>query len=184
MRSASPAPRPSSFGCRANAATVSTAASLASRSINGPIAARACPSAAGRAGWAGSWPQRMISVEPEVAIPQLARAAGRFGDEGGQFGPVGYGKRYVCPSAAARWSAIGLRPEVSVREQSDVECGQDELRTAPGVGPAKWLRDRDVDRQGTHVGRDVTAHGRMLACTRAPGGAGHLLTGRNPTAPI
>jgi hypothetical protein len=55
-----------------------------------------------------------------------------------------------------------------IAAQPDVERGQREFLPAPGTGPAKSLRDRDVDRQGAHVGGDVAGHGRILSREPAP----------------
>ena len=99
------------------------------------------------------------SAEAAVSGPWRASVAGRPGDQGRQFGPVGHGERDVCAAAAAGWPALGPRCEAPVREEPDVERGQREFLTMPGTGPAESPGDRDVDRQGGHVGGAVAAHG-------------------------
>src|SRR4051812_29235529 len=115
------------------------------------------------------WPRASIvaavkkSIETAVGSPQLPGAAGSFGHQSRQLFPVGNREGDVRAAAAGGRSAIRLRREVPVPEEADVERRQQELLSASSVCPAKRFRDRDVDRQGTHVNGDVAAHGRMVA---------------------
>lgn len=100
--------------------------------------------------------------------PPFAGAAGSFGDQDRQLGPVGHRERDVCAAATAGRSAIRLRRKVPAWEKPDVECGQRELLAASSVRPAERLRDGDVDCQGAHVEGDVAAHGRVVSREPTP----------------
>ncbi|MDH6493827.1 hypothetical protein [Streptomyces sp. SAI-149] len=106
------------------------------------------------------------SADSAMGGPQRPGAAGHLDDQSRQFRFVGDRERDISAPATADRSVVGLRGEVTVREEPDVECGQLELFTTSSVGPAERLRDRDVDRQSTHL--QVAAHGRMISRT-APG---------------
>src|SRR4051812_16469997 len=91
------------------------------------------------------------SAETAVRRPELAGPLGRLGDQGRELRPVGDGERDVVPAAAGGRPAVGLRGEVPVAEEPDVERGQLELLTAADVGPAEFLGDGNVDREGAHL---------------------------------
>lgn len=66
-----------------------------------------------------------------MGSPQLAGAAGGFGDKGCELGLIGNAEGDVRSTAAADRPAVRLRCEVSVREKPDIERGQRELLSTP-----------------------------------------------------
>lgn len=73
----------------------------------------------------------------------------------------GRGTRRMC-RGLRRSDGRRPSPQADRRGAADVERGQRERLTTPGVGPPPGLRDRDVDCQGTHFGRGIAAHSWMV----------------------
>jgi hypothetical protein len=67
--------------------------------------------------------------------PQRSGTFRGVADEAHQLGIVRDGERDIVAAATARRATVCLDGEVSIGKEPDVERGQPEPLTAPGVGP-------------------------------------------------
>jgi len=100
----------------------------------------------------GSLPGRISRVQAKVKLPLTGRQ------------PLPHSS---LQQLQLNTMTIGLRREAPVREKPDVECGQREFVTAPGVGPASFSGIVTLI-EGAYVGSDVASHGQIFAREPAP----------------